>query len=108
MVAFLRFQCIQELTNVQSRVISQLKDLEATNQTKITCSLQHYGCMIDHGKHDYFKSCQQSEIQLQSRRKEPHDNSIQGSKSIKSLVRKLDCICHSGNTDPNIPPMYEP
>ena len=63
----LRYQCLMELTQVQSRVIDQLQKLKnmTTTQTKIKCPLGHYSCRINHGRYNYFKPCQENKIQMQ-------------------------------------------
>ena len=83
----MRKEFLMKEVNVQNRVISQLKQLLLTAQTKPKCTLKHKSCNIDHAKYNYVKP---ATAQDQVSRKNFSNQTCKQSLSSVKMSRKID------------------
>ena len=63
-------------TDIQRKIICQLKTLQSSHQTKPTCILGHYRCSINHLKYNYFRPSLKTEKNLRAHKNKNEDPSL--------------------------------
>ena len=87
-------QSLQKFTELQNGLCRQIGNLLKDYQTKLTCSLGHFQCNIDHNKCNYVKPAQMSDLKpsmMKSRNQKTKDYHRQyDHMSYSRLIRKID------------------
>ena len=81
----LRKKALLKEVAIQTQVISQLKKLLQTNQTKPTCIFKHEQCVIDHSKYNFVKPVNRTEPKVLS-----VTQKLKSSVSPVTLSRKIN------------------